>query len=317
MCGAGGVNSTVEDLFLWDQNFYENKIGEPNFNNTMQTCGKLNNGDTIKYAFGLEVGEYRGLKTVGFLGYTEGFITYMVRFPEQKFTVICLANLGNMHPNELSMNVADLYLIDQLKPIKSNEPNPETVKRTEITLDPTIYDVYAGAYRFDFGLLMNITKENNRLMMQAGKQPKFELFPESETDFFLKVVDAQITFNKGENVNVTGITLHQMGQNMMAKRVGLDEAMPLEKLAEFAGDYYNDELQVTYTVILDKAQLLVRVPRALDDPLQHIDGDKFSMSRGDMIFLRDDQGKIIGFTLDVNTERLSFKFTKNSTTTKG
>jgi len=108
-----------------------------------------------------------------------------------------------------------------------------------------------------------------------------------------------------------------MGQNMMAKKVGLDEAMPLEKLAEFAGDYYNDELQVTYTIILDKVQLFVRVPRASDDPLQHIDGDKFSMSRGDTIFFRDDQGKIIGFTLDVNTERLSFKFTKNSTTTKG
>jgi CubicO group peptidase (beta-lactamase class C family) len=317
MCGAGGVNSTVEDLFLWDQNFYENKIGGPNFNNTMQTCGKLNNGDAIKYAFGLEVGEYRGLKTVGFLGYTEGFITYMVRFPEQKFTVICLANLGTMHPNELSMNVADLYLTDQLKPIKPNEPQPETVKRTEITLDPTIYDVYAGDYRFDFGLLMNITKENNRLMAQADKQSKVELFPESETDFFLKVADAQISFNKDENGNVTGLTLHQMGQNMMAKKVGLDEAMPIERLAEFTGDYYNDELQVTYTIILDKDQLLVRVPRAPDSPLQHIDGDKFSTSRGDTVFSRDDQGKIIGFTLDVNTERLSFKFTKNSTTTRG
>jgi hypothetical protein len=157
---------------------------------------------------------------------------------------------------------------------------------------------------------MNITKENNRLMVQADKQPKVELFPESETDFFLKVADAQISFNKDENGNVTGLTLHQMGQNMMAKKVGLDEAMPIERLAEFTGDYYNDELQVTYTIILDKDQLLVRVPRAPDSPLQHIDGDKFSTSRGDTVFSRDDQGKIIGFTLDVNTERLSFKFTK-------
>jgi len=308
--GDGGVNTNVEDLFKWDQNFYENRIGGPNFNNTMMTCGKLNNGHNIKYAFGLEVDEYRGLKTVSFGGYTEGFVTHILRFPDQKFTVICLANLGTMHPNELSMNVADLYLADQLKPIKPNEPQPEPVKRTEITLDPKIYDAYAGSYRFDFGLLMNITKENDRLMVQAGKQPKIELFPESETNFFLKITDAQISFNKDENGKVTSLILHQMGQDMTAKRVGLDEAITPERLVEFTGDYYNDELQVTYSVILDKDQIFVRVPRASDDPLQHIDGDKFTMSKGDITFLRDDQSKIIGFTLDVNTERLSFKFTR-------
>jgi hypothetical protein len=79
---------------------------------------------------------------------------------------------------------------------------------------------------------MTITKEDNRLLMQAHKQPKVELFPESETKFFLKVADARMSFNKDQNSKVTGLTLHQMGNKMAAKRVGLNAAIPPEQLAE-------------------------------------------------------------------------------------
>ena len=86
----------------------------------------------------------------------------------------------------------------------------------------------------------------------------------------------------------------------------------LEQLQEFAGDYFNDELQVTYTVALDGARVSVNAPRDFASKMRHIKGDEFSMSRGDMIFNRNDRGNVNGFLLDIKTERLSFQFLKKA-----
>jgi hypothetical protein len=161
---------------------------------------------------------------------------------------------------------------------------------------------------------MNIRKEDDRLFMEADKQPSVELFPESETGFFLKVADVQVSFNKNENNEITGLTLNQRGQKMVAKRVESTTAMSSERLAEFVGDYYSDELQVTYTIVLDEAQMSVTAPRDFHSPMRHVEDDTFAMSRGDITFLRNDRGRITGFTLDVRTERLSFSFVKKEET---
>ena len=307
--GPGAVHSTVEGLFLWDQNFYDGKIGAPDFNAIMVTPGKLNNGDLTTFACGLEVDKHRGLRTVGHKGFTGSFDTYMVRFPEQKFSVICLANV-EIHTDMLSMQIADLYLADQLEPQTVQQPTPESVQPSEVSIDPSILDAYVGAYRFDFGLLVNIKNEKNRLMMEADRQPTVELFPSSPTDFFIKVVHAEISFNKDGNGRVNGLTLSQMGHKMQARRLDRSAAMSPQQLSEFAGEYYNDELQVTYTVVPHGRELFVKAADAFESPMLQVQGDMFSTSRGDMVFQRNDHGSITSLRLDIRSERLNFNFTR-------
>jgi hypothetical protein len=67
--------------------------------------------------------------------------------------------------------------------------------------------------------VLTMTSEDGKLMGQATIQPKVELFPTSETEFFLKVTDAQITFVKDGKGNVTGLVLHQGGQNIPGRKV--------------------------------------------------------------------------------------------------
>lgn len=100
---------------------------------------------------------------------------------------------------------------------KTDKPAPE--ERKAITLDPKVYDAYVGQYELAPGLIFTISKEENRLMAQLTGQPKFELFPESETKFFYIVVDAQITFVKDEAGKVTHLILHQFGLNQPAKKI--------------------------------------------------------------------------------------------------
>ncbi len=92
-------------------------------------------------------------------------------------------------------------------------------KSGEIKIDPKIFDAYVGDYELAPNFILTVTREGDHLMTQASGQPKVEIYPSSETEFFLKVVDAQVTFVKNEQGQVTQLILHQGGQNIPAKKI--------------------------------------------------------------------------------------------------
>ena len=91
---------------------------------------------------------------------------------------------------------------------------PETASVPE-----EILDGYVGRYELQPGFVITIRRDGAKLFAQATAQPEFEIFAESETKFFYKVVDAQITFNTDETGKTESLTLHQAGMNMPAKRL--------------------------------------------------------------------------------------------------
>jgi D-alanyl-D-alanine carboxypeptidase len=91
-------------------------------------------------------------------------------------------------------------------------------ERAVARVDPAVYDAYVGEYELGPGFVLTVSREGDRLMTQATGQAKVEIFPSSETDFFLKVVDAQITFVRGPGGTVDQLVLHQGGRDMPAKR---------------------------------------------------------------------------------------------------
>src|SRR5262249_44848297 len=98
----------------------------------------------------------------------------------------------------------------------SNEPPAE---RKVAKVDSKVYDAYAGEYELAPGAIITGKREGDKLNVQLTGQPAFEVFPESEREFFYKVVDAQITFVKDGQGKVTKLVLHQNGRDMEAKRV--------------------------------------------------------------------------------------------------
>jgi CubicO group peptidase (beta-lactamase class C family) len=92
-------------------------------------------------------------------------------------------------------------------------------ERKEITVDPKLFDGYVGQYELAPNFILTITREGDQLFAQATGQPKVQIYPESQRDFFYKVVDAQITFETDASGRATSLTLHQNGANMPAKRI--------------------------------------------------------------------------------------------------
>src|SRR5262249_51384997 len=113
--GAGGLFTTVNDLFKWDQSLYDDRLGAPGLIQLIETTGKLNDGRRLENAFGLNIRKYRGLKIIEHGGNLVGYTAQVTRFPEQKFSVICLCNSSNINSAELVNRVADIFLSRQFQ----------------------------------------------------------------------------------------------------------------------------------------------------------------------------------------------------------
>jgi CubicO group peptidase (beta-lactamase class C family) len=121
--GDDGVFTTVEDLVLWDRNFYDNRLGRggPALIELLQTPALLPNGEPTEYALGLRVDRYRGLLRIHHGGSWVGFRTNITRFPERRFTVICLCNLRDIDATALATQVAEIWLEDAMQPPAEGE----------------------------------------------------------------------------------------------------------------------------------------------------------------------------------------------------
>ena len=86
-----------------------------------------------------------------------------------------------------------------------------------------------GRYELAPNFILTVTREGDRLFTQATGQPKFEVFPESDRKFFVKAFEAQITFDAAVDVHSPGITLHQGGRDMPAKRFEGEVPAPKER----------------------------------------------------------------------------------------
>lgn len=110
LVGPGGLYTTVEDLAKWDSNFYDNRLGhgaQSLIDRTLKT-GVLNDGTTLGYAYGLNHGERGGKKVIDHTGSLAGYRAMMLRFPDEKTTILILGNLASINAEGLAHQVADV-----------------------------------------------------------------------------------------------------------------------------------------------------------------------------------------------------------------
>ena len=145
-------------------------------------------------------------------GGTGGFRTFIGYNRKTHIGVVALSNASTPQ----GVDDIGLHILDASFPLAKFEPAKQ---RTEITVDPKIFEHYVGRYELAPNFILTVTHEESHLFVQATGQPRFEAFPEAEREYFLKAVDAQITFDPPENGASPKLTLHQAGRDMPAKRL--------------------------------------------------------------------------------------------------
>lgn len=206
--GAGALRSTVNDML----SFVGANIGlvDTSLAPAMRALLETRHETGMK---GLEIARgwhiFKGEnEVIWHNGGTGGYRSFVGFSPSAKVGVVVLSNS--------SVGVDDLgrHLLDQKTPLME-----AARERTEITLEPEVLERYVGRYQLAPNFVLTITREEDRLFSQATGQGRAPIFPESETEFFLKVVEARLTFEVDAEHRVTRLVLHQGGQTVPAKRI--------------------------------------------------------------------------------------------------
>lgn len=204
---AGGLYSTVEDLYVWTQAFAKGTLISERSIAAMTTPFKNN------YAYGLSIREEFGRACITGTGAIAGFTSYVGRYPNEKVTIIVLNNITGT-----SMPAA--RIAHDLAAIVFGEKYQVMGEHKEIKVDPRIYDAYVGEYERSPGRIYVISKKDDRLFYTFLDKPPFEMLPEAENKFFIKAIDLQFTFVKGDKDLVTHLVLQApTGEIIEAKKV--------------------------------------------------------------------------------------------------
>jgi len=110
--GDGGVYSSLNDLYNWDQALYGSQIVTAASWEEIFTPGRLSNGASTSYGFGWQIDTYRDARRLSHTGSSIGFRHALVRFPEKRLTVVVLVNRANVSPWTLADQISDLYWLD-------------------------------------------------------------------------------------------------------------------------------------------------------------------------------------------------------------
>ena len=280
--GSGGVMSNVDDLLLWNNNFYANKLGEGTLVSELESQGVLNNGKKINYALGLWLDEYRGLRTIDHDGATFGYRTALLQFPDQHFGVIELCNVADADVSGLARKIADIYLERELQPEAGPSESSATFR------DPA---PFAGVYLDRrTHVVYTFAAENGKLMAWGVTLRRLG------ANKFSDLEDNPITFEEANGVMTARLDIqgemYFYGDKVQDIHLGQDE------LRAFAGQYHSDELDATYRLSFEHDNLLLTIGEQQPMKLQPITTVEFRVTEiGTVVFHRNAHQRVTGLTV--------------------
>ena len=269
----------------------------------MLTRGRLTSGDSIPYAFGLFHGSYRGQPTIDHGGAYGGYRTQLLRFPTQHFAVITLCNSSTANAARLSQSVADAYLGDRLTPVTQVAgPASSAAGASTVRLSQEQLARYAGLYWDARNEVLRRIEVRDSTLAIAGLP--VALIPLSETTFRVSGGNLTLAFAPKPDGSVVLEETGPSGDKATYRRM---PALRIDArtLAEFAGDYISDELDVTWRIEPRGGNLVIRLSGVPDITLQPAFVDAFSSPAGVVRFVRSNgrvtglvvgAGRVTGFT---------------------
>lgn len=209
LAGAGALRSTANDLLTFlaaNLGFTQTPLA-PAMAAMLKTRRPVGGG--LEVALGWHIFTSNGKEIIWHNGGTGGYRSFIGFDPKTRVGVVALSNA------ETTDGVDDIghHLLDPAFPLA--KPPKE---HKQVNVDPKLFDRYVGKYALTPAFVLTVSREGDHLFLQATGQPKVEIFPESEREYFVKVVDPQITFIVDAAGKTTELVLHQAGRDLPAKR---------------------------------------------------------------------------------------------------
>jgi CubicO group peptidase (beta-lactamase class C family) len=284
VAGDGGLQTSVEDLALWDENFYSQNLGGRSLIDFLEEPGRLRSGVPIHYAAGLAVGRWRGLPSIGHDGVLPGSRSDLVRFPAQHLTVMCLCNRGDTDTSSLSRQIAAVYLQGKLK---------RPLRQADFEYATSGFPELAGVWESKQGWIMRAWSAVDKLSI-ASPQGWYELVPLNHNQLFDE--------NGGWRVILTRISPDRirLDRNGAIPVIydRLQAAMPRPaELDTLAGEYHSDDAEATWRIAAEGGRLFATINGGWRIPLDAAGPDRFAGGPWSLHFMHDPEGRVKGVEL--------------------
>jgi hypothetical protein len=170
----------------------------------MKTPGKQ------KYGYGIFIDELKGHAFYGHGGGINGFNTSLMQFPDDGLVVAVLCNQNSSAPDRMGRDLARMYFGDVVAP---------RALMTKVSVSPEKLDQLAGRYELNPNFVLRVWRDGAKMLTQATGQGQVEVVPTGENVLYQSGLDARLEFTRGADGKVNGLTLHQNGRSMPAKRL--------------------------------------------------------------------------------------------------
>ncbi len=215
---AGAILSTTEDLLKWQNALLSNTLLKASSIKQAMTPTLLNSGKRVPYGYGFRFSKLGNSPVIAHTGSTKGFTSIALFLPKEKLYITALTNCNCKNVNNVAKQVAELFVNlpdDKITEVENNQP-----ERKSIDVPSEILSDYTGTYEVkpNVNLTIGLDNTNQLYLLAPGQTKKVELFAETQNHFFVKIVDAEITFNTNEKGKVISLTMNQSGRKITAKK---------------------------------------------------------------------------------------------------
>ncbi len=292
--GASNVYSTINDLLIWTKNFHSpSKTWEKSFQK-LKTIEVLTNGQKNNYAYGIVLDEYLGNKRVQHTGAIAGFRSVMYSFPEEKIDIIVFINFDSNRLDLIANQIASFYLSDKTKNDEIVKPKIENA-----TVKQEVLSSYTGNYWNDIeNYSRKVIFEDNQLWYVRSNNTKSLIIPLNDSVFQMDGIkdDVKIKFSP-KSKKMFFITGDKIDTFDKYENTLLDE----NELNFYTGNFYSEELETTYSIILRNGILYCYHNRFGEFEIQRLKNDVLSWA-GMAIskYQRNEKGEITGFLVDLS-----------------
>lgn len=212
---AGGLMSTVEDLYRWSRALFRGQVVSAKALRQMTTPYVLNDGDTTTYGYGLGLREVRGRRAIGHGGGTFGYLTNGLYMPEADVFVAVFSN-------GTGSDVGPTFVATKLAAAALGDPYPEW---TEVTVGEDVLARYVGVYEVEPGVRRIVTLEGGALYTQLMDGRRVRAYPSSQTHFFYRGSLSHFEFVL-EGGEVMGMLMYPDGAEMPERAVKVSDEVP-------------------------------------------------------------------------------------------
>ena len=301
MIGDGGIFTTINDIKKWDDSYYNSDVLSKRFWDMMTQQGILNSGEVIDYASGLDIGEYKGLKTIRHGGAFVGFRAELLRFPEQRLSIAIFANRGDASPSRMANQVADLLLKENFTNVGVENQDQKDVKKDEfVHLKTNELENFSGHYwNNTSSLARKVYVKNDTLRYFRSETNESKLVPISKNEFKMINVQADV---------LVKFEVNELGENTMSFIANggkpsisikyMPNVYTKDELLQLSGRYYSSELDVYYSLKPESDLLMLYINDSKKSSLSPIMKNLFSNDDyGIFQFNNDDEGRLSSFRL--------------------